>query len=547
MIKKSNIIIFLIFSTIIFYSLSTAAYYQPDNYRRSLLEIRDTERTLNKLNENLKNAESEFRIIKKSEIELKLEEMNDLYHRQLRAYQNENDQLVSELAKKIINKSSRISLRTIESKPVQMRAFWLDSGTLAKKEGRAGVQKFLNLAAAANFNLIFPETFYKGLSIIPDNDLFTQDPRFSSWEGDPLAILIEEAQKRNIEVHPWVWVFNENTTGSPGRILRENPEWANKNKKGEIVSYHNSTWLSPAREDVKKFLQQRYIYLVKNYDLDGINLDYIRFPEEYRGSFGYDQKSVDRFKEKYGLDPFVIESSSPDFALWNQYRENLITEMVAETSKKLKAIDSELLISADVIPGSEEARYRAMQNWSLWLEEDYLDFVIPMTYTENLFSELQSWIKNDRAQLDKPLYAGISVFKLTSDQVIEQLQEINRINPNGMSLFAAAHLKESDYLSLEKSVFSKSAIFPDKDKEKSLKVLQDYILKRLNIIKEAGKIENSVLIKIRDYLNQAVNADSEIESNFSQFIENKSIMLPQKVETVLKADFNYLNDIKRLY
>lgn len=545
MIKKINLISLLVATVLIVSSLSTAAYYQPEDYRKSLLEIRDAERSLNKLNQNLERAEAEFRIIEESDIETSLESMNNLYQQQLQAYQNNDDQQVTELAEKIINNSNQISLKSIESKPVQLRGFWLDSGTFAKTGGRSGLQEMLDLAEKANLNVVFPETFYKGLSIIPDNDLFTQDPRFEEWDGDPLKILLEEAAKRNIEVHPWVWVFNENTSGRPGRILEKNPEWANKNKQGEIVSYHNSTWLSPAREDVKEFLQKRYAYLVENYELDGINLDYIRFPEEYRGSFGYDQKSVEKFKAEYGKDPFEISSSSSDFSLWNRYRENLITEMVRETSAKLKEIDSDLLISADVIPGRQEARYRALQNWSLWLEEDYLDFVLPMTYTENLFSELSSWIQEDREEIDSPLYAGISVFKLTPDQVIEQLEEINEINTNGNSLFAAAHLTQKDFQTLAEGIYSTAALIPHNNKEKSLKIMQDYLLKRLNIIKEAGEIENSALIKIRGYLSQLVADETDID--FREFVKNNDLRISRRVLKVLEADFNYLSDIKRIY
>ncbi|MFW5961648.1 MAG: glycoside hydrolase family 10 protein [bacterium] len=545
MIKKFNIIILLVILILIISTLNTAAYYQPEEYRKSLLAVRDGERSLDKLNQNIEKAEAEFRIIKKSDIKSSLETINNLYQQQLEAYRNKDDRRVTALAEDIIKKSNQIRLKSIESKPVQLRGLWLDSGTLAKTGGKSGLQKLLDRAEKANLNVIFPETFYKGLSIIPDNDLFTQDPRFNDWELDPLELLLEEAEKRDMEVHPWVWVFNENTLGKPGRILENNPEWANKNKKGEIVTYHNSTWLSPAREDVKDFLQERYAYLVRNYELDGINLDYIRFPEEYRGSFGYDQKSVEKFKAEYGENPFEISSGSSDFGLWNRYRENLITEMVRETSIKLKNIDSDLLISADVIPGREEARYRALQNWSLWLQKDYLDFVLPMTYTENLFSELSSWIKEDREKIDSPLYAGISVFKLTPDQVIEQLEEVNEININGNSLFAAAHLTERDFQTLAEGIYSTKAVVPHNNQEKSLKIMQDYVLKRLNIIKEAGEIEKSALIKIRVYLDQVIADETDLD--FREFVDKNDLRISQRVLKVLESDFNYLNDIKRLY
>jgi uncharacterized lipoprotein YddW (UPF0748 family) len=294
-------------------------------------------------------------------------------------------------------------------------------------------------------------------------------------------------------------------------------------------------------------LQERYLYLVKNYDIQGINLDYIRFPEEYRGSFGYDKSTVERFKEEYGIDPFEINSSSSDFSLWNEYRENLVTEMVKETSEKLKNIDPELLISADVIPGKDEARYRALQNWSLWLKKDYLDFVVPMTYTENLFSELSRWIKDDRKEINDPLYPGISVFKLTPDQLIDQVEEVNKINPNGASLFAAAHLTANDYYSLSQGVYSIKAILPYNNKLASLKTIQKLILKRLELIKEKDEIGNFAVIKIRGYLNQLAQVDLEVKGDFNQFISKNKIELSENIRRVLEADFDYLYTIKRLY
>lgn len=545
--NKLLFITLTLISIIFIYSLSTAAYFEPSEYRKSLLEIRDSERALNNLNRKYKEAEADFRIIKDKEVELNLKELNSLYQEQIQAYQQKNDSKIKELKLTITNRADQIRMKIVESKPVQLRAFWLDNGTFASLDGRAGVQKLLDTAQKANFNLIFPETFYKGKTVIPDNELFIQDSQFENWQGDPLKILIEEAKKRKIEIHPWVWVFNENTSGSPGIILKENPEWANKDKDGNIVSYHNSSWLSPASEDVRKFLQKRYLYLVENYDIQGINLDYIRFPEEYRGSFGYDKSSVERFKKEYGIDPFEIKSSSSNFSLWNEYRENLITEMVKETSEMLKNADPGLLISADVIPGRDEARYRALQNWSLWLKEDYLDFVVPMTYTENLFFELSRWIKEDRKAINKALYAGISVFKLTPDQMLEQLEEVNKINPNGASLFAAAHLKADDYQSLAQGIYSTRAVLPYRNKSEALKIIQNFILKRLNLIKEKNEISNSAVIKIRSYLNQLAQINSEVELDFKQFISDNKIKLSQNVIKILEADFDYLNDIKRLY
>lgn len=543
-ILKTSIYLIITVVIINFFAYSAAAYYKPTEYRKSLLKIRDVEKAIYSLEKDFKKAEDNFKIIAQT-AESDFAQLNDYYQETIKAYEKNNQEELDKLSALIIKKTNELKLKLIESKPVQVRAFWLDSGTFAKTGGREGLKELLDLPETANFNLVFPEVYYKGMSVIPTNQLFQQDPRFKDWDEDPLKVLIEEAKKRNLEVHPWVWVFNENTSGEAGRILKKHPEWANKNKEGQIVTYHNSTWLSPARDDVKSYLQKRYKFLVENYDIQGINLDYIRFPEEYRGSFGYDQKSVEKFKSKYDLDPFKLAKNNEKSFLWNKYRENLITEMVKETSEILKNVKPNILISADVIPGIEEARYRTLQNWSLWLEKDYIDFVLPMTYTENLFSELQNWIVADRKKINKPLYAGISVFKLSSEQMIKQLEEINSINPNGMSLFAAAHLKESDYLNLAEGVFSKAALLAHQNKNSSLKRLQNFILKRLELIKAKNEIENRDLIKIRYYLNQRVK--QKLNKSFSQFINEENLFLNEEVEDILKSDFNYLETIIKLY
>lgn len=546
MIKKIIIINLLIIFLLINFTLTTAAYYQPQNYRVSLLELRASERALNDLEQKLDQAKKEFDLIGVADSENILNNLDNLYQKQILAYENNNDLAVTKLSTKIIDRSQKIQLKLVESKPVQLRGIWLDSGTWAKTGGGAGLKELLDLMEEANFNVIFAETFYKGVSAIPTNKFFQQDSRFKDWEKDPLQILIKEAKKREIEVHAWVWVFNENTKGNWGPILLENPSWAAKNKKGETISYHNSSWLSPANKEVKQFLQTKYEYLVKNYDLAGINLDYIRFPEEYRGSFGYDQHTVQRFEKEYNLDPFKIENGDFEFSIWNKYREDLITEMVAETALKLKKIDPHLLVSADVIPGTEEARYRALQNWSLWLKNEYLDFVLPMTYTENLFSELNNWIKSDRKTINSPLYPGISVFKLNQAQMLEQLKEVNKINPNGNSLFAAAHLTKNDYQTLAAGIYSKKARLPNRNKNKSYLAMQNYILKRLSLIQKAGEIENESLIKIRGYLNQLVKSEN-FKVKFETFAAENDLKIKAKIFRILADDFHYLEDLKRIY
>lgn len=563
---QSKFILITVILLVFMVSIDSDAYFKTPDPRPSLLEIRDAERSLRKAEKAVKETEQNFDLVDQQKLRSSMKEIHDIYLQMKEAYQENDDQLTVINAKKIRELSKELELMTVESKPVQFRAFWLDSRTLSQQKNRKDIAEFLDRAKRANFNVIIPEVFFKGLSIIPDNNYFKQDPRFEDWEEDPLQILIEEAHKREIEVHAWVWVFNENTHGKPGRLLTENPEWANINKAGEIVTYHNSTWLSPAREDVKKYLQKRYQYLVGNYNLDGINLDYIRFPEEYRGSFGFDDNTLKLFSEKTGFNVLDIENNSRAQSEWNKFREDLITEMVEETSEILRRENPDILISADVIPGTNEARYRAMQNWKLWLDKGYLDFVLPMTYTTNLFSELRNWVKNDRTAVDSAIYPGISVFKLSQQQMLEQIKEMNQINPNGLSLFAAAHLTEEDYEVLEKGHFKEKALIPYQN-DKAAAVVKEMISKRIRLIESSGNISSDTAEEIMDYLEkydknyaynlvdnflkennqQAENINPIIKDDLTKHLQKSDSFISENVSKVLVEDFTYLYEILDLY
>ena len=192
-------LIFL-FILILIFTSAVSAYYQPQEYKKSLLKLRDAERSIRSLQKNVNEAEKEFRIIELSEIKSEIKNIEKNYQKLIMAYQNNEEQRLNSLVSQIIKDSSNLNLRLIESKPVQLRGLWLDSGTFAETGGREGLQELLDLIEKANFNVIFPEVYYKGLSIIPSNHLFKQDPEFSGWEEDPLKVLIEEAEKRNIEI-----------------------------------------------------------------------------------------------------------------------------------------------------------------------------------------------------------------------------------------------------------------------------------------------------------------------------------------------------------
>ena len=104
-------------------------------------------------------------------------------------------------------------------------------------------------------------------------------------------------------------------------------------------------FLCPNREEVYQFLDDLYGSIADLPEVDGIHLDYIRFPgcdpgeglwEKYdlvmdreypQYDYCYCDHCVNGFKEKTGIDIRSVEDPS-QVEEWKQYRYDLITRIV---------------------------------------------------------------------------------------------------------------------------------------------------------------------------------------------------------------------------
>ena len=95
--------------------------------------------------------------------------------------------------------------------------------------------------------------------------------------------------------------------------------------------------------------------LVREYDVDGLHLDYIRYPERADGqSWGYNETSIARFNARNGRTGRP-PSNDP---LWNQWRRDQVTALVRGIYLGALAIKPEVKISAAVIPWGDGPTHR---------------------------------------------------------------------------------------------------------------------------------------------------------------------------------------------
>ena len=275
------------------------------------------------------------------------------------------------------------------------------------------------------FNNVFLETYYHGKTIFPSKTMnkygFTVQNEL--FEGiDPLKIWVEEAHKRGIKVHTWFqsfYVGNQNPKSNPTSILAQHPEWGNKTKKcadceGATMSAseHNGYFLDPANPNVQEFLLELITEIISEYHPDGINLDYIRYPNSNprndMAAWGFSEYARNDFKSSYGKDPIELTISDAYWYDWNVYRRNIITNFVRKVGELGK--ENKTYISAVIFPDLASALSTKQQDWRSWSFNGYIDGFTPLflTYDSKMLASMMNDVMNVKSS-NTELYAGLFV------------------------------------------------------------------------------------------------------------------------------------------
>ncbi len=269
-----------------------------------------------------------------------------------------------------------------------------------------------------------------------------------------LKTIIPLAKKYDIKIHGWVWVLNANND----KFVQENhPEWFSKNKSGEssltkpaYVDYYK--WLCPSNENVREYLRNKILKLLKNYELDGIHLDYIRYPdvilpkslqpkynlvqdrEMPEFDYCYCKTCRENFKNISGIDPLNIdENDFQNILKWNKYRYDQLTFLVNTIAKDVKSLNKK--ISAAVFPTVKISKKNVRQDWSKWNIHRFFPMIYHQFYgkDENWFEEV---IKENLEQIPKfKFFPGIYVKDIKKREFARILKIIKKYKLPGVSIF----------------------------------------------------------------------------------------------------------------
>jgi len=367
----------------------------------------------------------------------------------LRYYSSLEDADLEKIEKRLSDIWSLIDLKyalTLECYAVEGRGIWHRPNASAIDETTLdGVKAFAAYLHDMGINALYVETYWHGMTIYYSEALDCQHPRMMGFDygeyGDDYTLaLISECHKLGIEVHAWVELLSAGSYyGIEAPYIKQ--EWLYSDHTGDT----SGGYIDPTNPEVQQHLATVIGEMVEKYDFDGISYDYIRYSDaSYNGDFedcGFTEHSVSEFSKKYGYKgndlAYDIQKNAELRGKWHAFKRDAVTSTVKGLTELIRSLDPEMIISSSPYGFINDAYNIYMQDIGLWLDNGYLDVVLPMIYTENTDSltSAAAVFNNYPTVLQytgiSPLYNGDTVCKNQ-----ELIAAIKDLTISGVSFFA---------------------------------------------------------------------------------------------------------------
>ena len=353
----------------------------------------------------------------------------------------------------------------------QTRAVWVTRATLNSKEA---IQQMVVSADAGGFNTLMVQVRGRGDAYFNS----TLEPRAAEImarpEFDPLATTLELAHAAGLRVHAWVNVNLVSSAASlPAareHVIYRSPEWLMVPKdlaarmrtidvRSPAYIGQLARWTRAHANDVEGLYTSPLVpaaaehtiaviaEIAKTYAVDGIHLDYARYPNE---TFDYSPSAIEQFKiairptlsaterrevtTREAIDPLAYPNLFR--TRWDDFRRSRLTALVMGIRTAVRAARPGVIVSAAVVPDAQQAFHNRLQDWRTWLDESLLDVLCPMAYTVDPVVFQQQITAAKGYAGDRPVWAGIGAYRLSTSQTVQNVATALRLGASGVILFS---------------------------------------------------------------------------------------------------------------
>ncbi len=316
----------------------------------------------------------------------------------------------------------------------ELRGTWIARDQLGTKEALAYA---IDSIAAANFNVVYVNVWSRGYPLWKSNVFYQHtgvyiDP---TYEGrDILAEAIAEAHKHGLHVEAWFEYgfvggyepYYPGTSGK-GKIFDTHPDWVAKRLDGGEKDNSNFYWMVQTRKDVQDFLIDLVMEVVRNYDVDGIELDRIRYSSL---QYGYDSYTDSLYRLEHNGNPPPTNYADQS---WIRWRADKLNEFQARVYDSVKSVRPKFNLSnaPSLYSASQYTSYNNFcQDWVWWVNNNKIDNVQVQSYVESpaAFSSILDFIQtmvNDKSKVF-PSFAVSPNGNTLQPQVVFQFIDVTR-------------------------------------------------------------------------------------------------------------------------
>ncbi len=425
----------------------------------------------------------------------------------------------------------------IPSVKVQNREAWvtiaeLTSGgeVLVHINSEEDVVKYIAYAKKMKLNALIIDGFAMSYSLY-DSDIEGVLRLEQLKDFDCIESFVRNGHEQGIEIHVLVCAF----AGGDASMVFPEGHYMNiyKDKylltnKGNTKDSYNSITLDMYDAEIREFQLKIFSEIVTKYDIDGLQVDYIRFPlpnyyqaDDYE-DYGYNEKTLAAFKARYGVNPIDLKITDSLWDEWCDFRKDIISSFVKSTYQTVKSIKSDITLSFTCFADYRDRQIYVYQDVEKWCENGWVDTLYPMIYTKDTQTRL-GYAKNLAETLSKKsrLTLGIGAYVVTSEQYyMEQCYMSHELAADGISIFTLRYISTCGYnYASENGVFRNEAVRTNQGKITFTTGINELIYSIDNVYKRFDKENAAIYDGIKTELAKLLKSAESVsdDEDFATF------------------------------
>lgn len=269
----------------------------------------------------------------------------------------------------------------------EVRGVWITNIDSQVMFHADSIRSAMETLSDQGFNVVFPVVLNDGYTLYPSEvmvkyfgEAYKIDSAMAANRIDPLKQIVIEAHKHDMEVIPWFeFGFASSYNSDGGHILEKYPEWAAKDKDGQLLEKNNFEWMNGIHPEVQEFVIALIKEVIANYDVDGVQGD-DRLPA-MPAHGGYSSYTREIYQSETG-NTIPDNPSDSAFMRWKADKLNAFQTKLYET---VKEHGDHLIVSSSpsVYPWSYD---NYLQDSPTWVSEGTVDLLIPQNYRWDISS-----------------------------------------------------------------------------------------------------------------------------------------------------------------